>query len=88
MQRITRRFCTWKFLMLVKKANRLFGLFDGTEVTFSKTGATLYHKNKSGKTFVTHEQFSDEEKEAYHMNGDRIFTLTFNQVAGCYWEAK
>ena len=82
------RFCTWKFMLLVKKANRLFGMSQikvADHCTFTKTGATIYTKEK---IFIDHEQYNDEEKEAFEVNGNRIFTLTFHQVAGCYWEPK
>lgn len=83
-----RRFCTAKFLKLVEKAKALMLLTSGNEVTFSKTGASVYSNYGKGKIFANHEQYTAEEKEAYRMNGDRIFTLTFAQVSNCFWEAK
>ena len=74
------------FMLIINEAKRVFGLFEySNKIRFEEKGYTIYNRDNLVLKFC---KYSQELAESFRLNGNKSFSLTRQQITGCFWIEK
>lgn len=74
------------FMLIINEAKRVFDLYEtSNKIRFDEKGYTIYSRDNLVLKFC---KFSLELAESFRLNGNKAFSLTRQQITGCFWVTK